>query len=83
MLRLVKAGKVELHGRMDGPKLTVEQLLDLQVDDVLTFDRPIHSLQQLTVNELLKYQGQIVTTGQNRAFEVQHFDPQQRYRASG
>ena len=78
MLRLVKAGKVEMHGRMDGPKLTVEQLLDLEVDDVVTFDRPIHSAQQLTVNNFLKYQGQIVTIGQNRAFEVQ-----ERYRANG
>jgi len=78
MLRLVKAGKMEVHGRMDGPNLTVEQLLDLQVDDVLTFDRSIQSSQQLTVNGLLKYQGQIVTVGQNRAFEVQ-----QAHRASG
>src|SRR5580704_9142647 len=83
MLRLVKAGKVELHGRMDGPKLTVEQVLDLQVDDVVTFDRPIQSSLQLTVNNFLKYQGQIVTTGQNRAFEVQHLESQQRYRAGG
>jgi flagellar motor switch protein FliM len=72
ILRLVKAGMLEVHARLDGPKLKVEDLLDLQVDDVLAFDTPIESSQQLTVNGRLKYQGQIVTNGRNRAFEIHH-----------
>jgi len=71
MLRLIKNGMVEAHGRLDGPKLTVAELLDLQPDDVLTFDSPVAGFQQMTINGRLKFQGHIVTTGRSRGFEIQ------------
>ncbi len=72
ILRLIKNSMVEVQGRLDGPKLTAEELLDLQPEDVLAFDCPIESPQQLTINGRLKFQGQIVTTGRNRGFEILH-----------
>jgi len=71
MLRLIKNGMVEVQGRLDGPKLTVRELLDLQPDDVLTFDSPVEACQQMTVNGRLKFQGHIVTSGRNRGFEIE------------
>src|SRR5208283_1951085 len=72
ILRLIKNSMVEAQGRLDGPKLSAEALLDLQTDDVLLFDCPVESPQQLTINGRLKYQGHIVTTGRNRGFEILH-----------
>ena len=71
ILRLVKDGALEVQARLDGPKLTVGELLDLQPEDVLTFDCPVQSSQQMTINGRLKFQGHIVTSGRNRAFEIQ------------
>jgi flagellar motor switch protein FliM len=40
-LRLIKPGGIHLDGRLNGPTLSVEDLLDLAAGDVLTFDYPI------------------------------------------
>jgi flagellar motor switch protein FliM len=44
--------------------------MDLQVDDVLTFDYPVGRQVNLTLDKKLKYRGHIVTAGRKRAFQV-------------
>jgi flagellar motor switch protein FliM len=71
MLHLIRPAIVRLDARLDGPKLGVEQLLDLQEGDVLAFDYPVERPIDLTVNGCLKYQGEIVVTGRKRALHIQ------------
>jgi flagellar motor switch protein FliM len=70
ILRLIKSAAVRLDTRLTGPTLRVEDLLELEVEDVLTFDYPVARPMNLTVNGILKYRGSVISTGRNRAFEV-------------
>ena len=60
VLRLIKPAMIHLDARLQGPKLGVEALLDLKEGDVLRFDYPVGRPLDLTVNNSLKYQGEIV-----------------------
>jgi len=71
VLRLIGTAQMQLDGRLDGPTMRVEDLMDIQDDDVLTFDYPVGRLVDLTVNGKLKYRGRVVTTGRKRAFEIE------------
>jgi flagellar motor switch protein FliM len=71
MLRLVRPSLVNLDARLQGPKLGVQALLDLQDGDVLVFDFPTERPIDLAVNGRLKYDGEIVVTGRKRAFQIQ------------
>jgi flagellar motor switch protein FliM len=73
ILRLIKSAALDLDTRLVGPTLRVEDLLDIQVDDVLTFDYPVGRPLDLLINGVLKYRGNVVGTGRNRAFEVGYF----------
>jgi flagellar motor switch protein FliM len=70
VLRILQSAQLHLDGRIEGPTLTVEDLIDLQENDVLTFDFPVDRPISLSVNGKLKYRGHIVTTGRKRAFQV-------------
>ena len=54
--------------------MTIEDLIDLRENDVLTFDFPVDRPISLSVDGKLKYRlkyrGHIVTTGRKRAFQV-------------
>ena len=71
VLRLVSTAQMQLDGRLDGPTIRVEDLMDIQDDDVLMFDYPVGRLVDLTVNGKLKYRGRMVATGRKRAFEIE------------
>jgi flagellar motor switch protein FliM len=74
ILRLIKPSIVNLDTRLAGPTLSVENLLDIEVDDVLTFDFPVSRSLDLTVNGVLKYKGNVISTGRKRAYEIsQHY----------
>ena len=70
ILRLIKPASVQMDGRIEGPTLNVEDLMDLRVEDVLTFDYPIERSLDLTMNGSLKFRGHVVSTGRKRAFEI-------------
>ncbi|MGH9666192.1 MAG: flagellar motor switch protein FliM [Bryobacteraceae bacterium] len=72
VLRLVKASATKIDARLQGPTLTVEQMLNLEAGHVLAFDFPTDRAVDLSVNGHLKYRGQIVTSGHKRAFYVDH-----------
>jgi len=70
ILRLIKPGSISLDGRLNGPTLSVEDLMDLAEGDVLTFDYPIEKPVDLVINGKLKYHGQIVSNGRKRALQI-------------
>src|SRR6202521_3821185 len=70
LLGLIRPSHMQLDGRLEGPTMSVEDLMDLKEDDVLTFDYPIGRQVNLNLNRKLKYRGHIVTAGRKRAFQV-------------
>lgn len=71
ILRLIRASHMHLDGRLEGPTMSVQDLMDLKEDDILTFDYPVGRQINLNLNRKLKYRGHIVTTGRKRAFQVE------------
>jgi flagellar motor switch protein FliM len=71
MLRLIRPALVRLDARLQGPKLGVQALLDLQEGDIVAFDYPVERPIDFAVNGRLKYQGEVVVTGRKRAFHIQ------------
>ena len=71
VLRLARTARILLDSRLTGPTMSVEDLMDLKEDDVLTFDFPVGRSLDLTVNGRPKYRGHIVTTGNKRAFQIE------------
>ena len=70
VLRLIRPSKTNLDVRLQGPTLTVENLLQLEEGDVLTFDYPLSKPIDLAVNGKVKFQGQIVAAGGKKGFFV-------------
>jgi flagellar motor switch protein FliM len=70
VLRLIRPAQMHLDGRLEGPTMTVEDLMDLKKDDVLAFDYPIGRQVDLHLNRKLKYRGHVVTSGRKRAFQI-------------
>ena len=71
VLRVMKVAEVAVDGRLDGPTLKFEDLMELAAGDVVTFDFPLDKPVHLMVNRCMKYRGHIVTTGRKRAFEIE------------
>ena len=70
VLRLIRPSKTNLDVRLQGPTLTIENLLQLEEGDVLTFDYPLSKPIDLVVNGKVKFQGQIVAAGGKKGFFV-------------
>ena len=70
VLRLIRPSRVLLDGRLEGPTLRVEDLMDLKEEDVLTFDYPVGRVVDLCINGKLKFRGRVVSTGRKRAFQI-------------
>lgn len=70
ILRLIKPAQLKFDARLQGPSLTVEQMLGLQPDDVVEFDFPVNRPVNLLINGALKFNGRIVNTGRKRAFHI-------------
>jgi flagellar motor switch protein FliM len=70
ILKLVKEASVTLDVRLNGPTVTVQELLHLSEDDVLVFDYPVQRQIDLTVNGRLKYRGHIVSDGRKRSARI-------------
>lgn len=71
MLKLLKPAVLKFDSRMQGPTLTVEQMLALTDGDVVTFDYPIGKPMDLLVNGSVKFQGRILSDGRKRVFEIE------------
>jgi flagellar motor switch protein FliM len=71
VLRIIRAARVHLDARLQGPTLRVGTLLDLKEGDILAFDYSVGRMLDVMVNGKLKYRGEIVSAGRKRAFHVQ------------
>ena len=70
ILRLLRPAAIRVDTRLEGPTLTVRDLLNLKLDDVLSFDYPVQRPMNVIFNGRRKYLGQIVATGRKRAVEL-------------
>ncbi len=75
VLRVLRQAKLRLEARMEGPTLTVRDLLELREGNLLTFDFPVGKPIELTVNGVHKFTGQVVSTGKKRACLVEQVRP--------
>ena len=74
--KLLKPAQMDIDTRLQGPTLSVEDLLELTEGDVLTFDYPVDRPINTLVNGKLKLLGQVVNSGRKKAFLVhKHFHP--------
>jgi len=67
ILRYLREGTLMAEARLEGPTLTIRDLLDLQEGHLLAFDYPAEKSIELTLNGVHKYTAQVVTTGRKRA----------------
>ncbi len=71
VLRLLQPAKIKVDTRLTGPTITVEELMDLQEGDVISFDYPIDRPIDFIINGKLKFRGEIVGLGRKRAVCLQ------------
>ena len=74
MLRFVKEASVELDSRLVGSSFSVDDLLNLEPGDILSFDHPLNRPLDFAVNGKLKFKGRVVASGNKRAFVVEDAD---------
>ena len=70
ILRLVKAAPLHLDARLQGPTLSVQDMLQLEEGDVLAFDYPIDRPVDLLVNGRLRFRGAMTATERKKALAV-------------
>ncbi len=71
VLRLIRPAIINLDARLAGPRLGVQELLDLKEGDILAFDYSVDRPLDITVNGKTKYSGEVVSTGRKRGFHIQ------------
>lgn len=75
MIALLRQASVNLDARIMGPRLTVRDLLNLEVGDCLKFDYLIDKRIDCTVNGAPKLKGQVIDCNNKRSFIVEQLPP--------
>ena len=75
ILRVLRAAPLSLEVRLEGPSLTVRDLLELSEGHFLTLDYPAGRSVEMLVNGSHKFAGQVVSTGKKRAYLVEKARP--------
>jgi flagellar motor switch protein FliM len=70
MLNLLSNALVRMDARLEGPRLKVGDLLDLEVGDCLKFDYLIEKKLHCLMNGKLKFQGHIIDYHHKRVLTV-------------
>ena len=70
VLRMLRESTLELEARLEGPTLTIGDLLKLSEGHLLMFDFPVEREVELLVNGTHKYSVQMVSAGRKRACQV-------------
>jgi flagellar motor switch/type III secretory pathway protein FliN len=70
MLRFLCDATVEIDSRLEGASFTVEEFLGLVEGDLLLFDHPLHRSFDGIINGKLKFKGQIIRVGNNKALRI-------------
>jgi flagellar motor switch protein FliM len=71
VLRVLRQANLTMEARLEGPRLSVEDLLELKPGHVLVFDFPVSRPVELTVNGAHKFTANVVSTGKKRACQVE------------
>jgi flagellar motor switch protein FliM len=71
MLTLMQNSQVTLDARLQGPRLTVHDLLDLDVGDCLKFDYRLEQPIDFLINGTPKFTGQVIEASNKRVFAVE------------
>ncbi len=71
MLTLMRKSEVTMDARLVGPRLKVQDLLDLEIGDCLKFDYLIDRTINLLVNGTAKYEGQVIESNNKRVFATE------------
>ena len=82
MLRLIQRSELNAEIRLNGPKMLLRDLLEIEPGDVLTFDHPLSKEVELELNGTPKFEGHIVAAGNRRAFQVKRSRRRDTVRAS-
>ena len=77
VLRLLREASLTLEARLEGPTLTVRDLLELTEGHLLTFDFPVQRPVELLVNDEHRFAGQVVSTGRKRGCQIEKIRPLQ------
>ena len=75
MLRLLREAALTLETRLEGPTLSVEDLLGMEEGHLLMFDYPVDVPVELMVNGARKFRGQVVSRGKRRACLIEEVLP--------
>jgi flagellar motor switch protein FliM len=70
VLRLLRPAQLRMDTRLEGARMRVDTLLELQEGDVVAFDYPVTRPLSVTVNGMLRYRGEVVAAGRKRALQV-------------
>jgi flagellar motor switch protein FliM len=71
VLRLLWEAPLTLEARLEGPTLTVQNLLNLSEGHLLVFDYPVERSVELLVNGTQKYTAQVAGAGKRRACVIE------------
>lgn len=70
ILRLIQHAQLNAGVRLNGPKMLLRDLLNIESGDVLKFDHPLSREVDLELNGTSKFHGHIVASAHKRAFQV-------------
>jgi flagellar motor switch protein FliM len=70
MLGFLGDAMVELDSRLEGARFSVEDFLGLEEGDLVMFDHPLHRSIDGIINGKMKFKGQLVRVGNNKAFRI-------------
>ena len=70
ILRFLREGTLTAEARLEGPTLSIRDLLDLKEGHLLTFDFPVERPIELLINGVHKFSAQVVSTGRKRACQI-------------
>ena len=82
LLRLLRESSLTLETRLEGPRLTVEDLLAMEEGHLLVLDYAVGQSVELLVNGAHKFRGQVVRSGKKRACLIETVKPQASHPAS-
>jgi len=72
-LELLLGGQVAMQVWLDGSEMRLGDLLRLCKGQIVRLDHPVERRAVCTLNGVSSFSGQIVSTGQRRAFQVEDF----------
>jgi flagellar motor switch protein FliM len=75
ILRVIRRASLTVEGRLEGPRLRVEDLLKLDEGHLLTLDCPVGHTIELQLNGQARFDGRIVLSGRKRAFVIDQVRP--------